>query len=67
MSLPIIALLFAVGIGFFVAWFVTANGLGRDKSPDGQLADQTRRRRMSLLMTAGFAALAAALGLQYVL
>lgn len=51
--------LYILGAALFISWFVVAKGLGRDKSPDGRAADQSRRSRMQLLLGLGFAALLA--------
>jgi hypothetical protein len=58
--------LYILGAALFISWFVVAKGLGRDKSPDGRVADQSRRSRMQLLLGLGFAALLAGAAVSYI-
>jgi hypothetical protein len=57
---------YVLGAALFISWFVVARGLGRDKSPEGSLADQRRRSRMQLLLGLGFAALLAGAAVAYI-
>jgi hypothetical protein len=56
---------YILGAALFISWFVVARGLGRDRSPEGAVADQSRRSRMQLLLGLGFAALLAGAAASY--
>ena len=60
-------LAYALAIVLFAAWFVVANGLGRDTTEPGRPADTSRRQRMRWLMIAGFAVLISAMGAPYLI